>query len=163
MKHKQEPEETTPDEVQKMTCDTCDEHLNGWKRALADYDNLKKDLARERTEIRRNAAENLAHELIPVLDHFDQAVRFKPEGLDATVNNWLQGILHVRSQLESVLHELGMQSFAEAGEPFDANKHDAGAERMEEGMDSGIILEVIQRGWKRDDKIVRPAKVIISK
>ncbi len=144
-------------------CVKCEEYLGGWKRALADYDNLKKDLMHERTEIRRMAAENLAHQLIPVLDHFDQALKFKPEGLKTSVNNWLQGILIVRSQLESVLHDLGMEAFGEIGEVFDANLHDAGAERVQEGTEPGMIVEVIQRGWKREEKIVRPAKVIISK
>ena len=60
-------------------CEDCATAMAGWKRALADYDNLKKDLSRERTEMRKDAVLDAAHAFIAVLDNFDQAVKFTPE------------------------------------------------------------------------------------
>lgn len=156
-----ESEETN--EVAKQTqCQNCDEYLAGWKRALADYDNLQKDLARERTEIRAHLKEYVAHQLIAVLDNFDQAEKFKPEGISKELEVWLTGVMHVRSQFEGVMRDLGLESYGSAGETFDAHLHDAGGERTEEGKADHEILEVVQRGWKLGEKVVRPTKVIIN-
>lgn len=144
------------------TCEKCDEYLAGWKRALADYDNLQKDLARERTELRARLKQDVAHQLIGVLDNFDQAARFKPEGLSKEGEVWLQGLMHVKSQLEGVMRDLGLESYGSVGEMFDAHLHDAGGERTEEGKADHEILEVLGRGWKLGDRIVRPAKIIIN-
>lgn len=151
----------TGDNKQEMICEKCAEYLHGWKRALADYDNLKKDLAKERVDIRRSATQHVAFQLLPVLDNFDQSLKFQPEGLDGKAQGWLQGILHVRTQLESVMRELEIEPFGEVGEVFDPNRHEAGGERVQENVESGTVIEVIQRGWKQGERIVRPAKVII--
>lgn len=151
------------DATEKNTCDHCDEYILGWKRALADYDNLKKDLAGERQRMREFVTEDAINRILPVLDNFDAALAFKPEGLDAKVENWLQGLLYVRTQLETVVSEFGAAPFAQVGEAFDPTFHDAGAEKEVEGREPGVIIEVARRGWKRGDRIIRPAKVIISK
>ena len=157
------------DEVDKVAevaaqtrCETCDEYLAGWKRALADYDNLQKDLARERTEIRTRVKQDVAHQLIAVLDNFDQAAKFKPEGLSKELEVWLMGLMHVKTQLEGVVREMGLESFGSLGELFDTHLHDAGGERTEEEKADQEILEVVTRGWKLGDRIVRPTKVIIN-
>ncbi len=147
----------------EKTCAQCDEYLAGWKRALADYDNLKKDLARERTHMRVHALERAAHGMLPVLDHFDAAVRFAPDGHDPKMKQWLSGVLHVRKELEDALKDLGLKPFGEVGDIFDPNLHEAASERHEEGKSDHVVLEIVSRGWKLGEKIVRPAKVIINK
>lgn len=158
--HDEKCESCTCDEHD--VCQKCEEYLTGWKRALADYDNLKKELFHERTSMHQAAVERVADQLIPVLDNFDQAVKCKPEGLNASVEQWLQGMLHVRTQLEQLMREMGIEPFGEVNEAFDPHRHDAVSERPAEDQEPGTILEVIQRGWKRSDRIIRPAKVIIS-
>lgn len=138
------------------------EAVAGWKRALADYDNLKKDLMRERDQIRKAAKENVAEELITVLDNFDQAAKFQPKELDKEGQTWAMGLMHVRNQLESVMQGLGVEPFGAPGETFDTNLHDAASERSEEGKADQEILEIVMRGWKMGDRIVRPAKVIVN-
>lgn len=150
------------EEDKKIHCEKCDEYLAGWKRALADYDNLQKDLARERTELRARLKQDVAYQLIGVLDNFDQAAKFKPEGLSKELEVWLMGLMHVKSQLEGVMRDLGLEPYGTVGETFDAHLHDAGGERTQEGKADHEILEVIGRGWKLGEKIVRPAKVIIN-
>lgn len=159
----QQPEQQPDTEVASQECAKCGEYVAGWKRALADYDNLKKELASERTSMYHAAVERTGEQLIPVLDNFDQAFRFKPDGLDEQTERWLQGVLHVRTQLDSVMQELGLTPFGSVGEAFDPHQHDATAERSVDGQASGEILEVQMRGWKRGDRVLRPAKVIVNK
>ena len=139
-----------------------EEALTGWKRALADYDNLKKDLVREKDQMRKHEREDLAHQLIPVLDNFDQALKFQPNDLEDDARNWLQGILHIRTQLEDVLKGIGVEAFGAEGESFDPNLHEAGSEKSEEDQDDETILTVNQRGWKLGEKVIRPANVVIN-
>ena len=158
--------------------------MAGWKRALADYDNLKKDLSRERTEMRKDAVLDAAHAFIAVLDNFDQAVKFTPEiptsyqPQATSLRSWLAGILHIRTQLETSLRDLGLEPFGAIGEAFDPNLHEIVASSpdvilsvSEGSRDSSPsaqndmeeqVKEVIHRGWKIGERIVRPAKVIVS-
>ena len=144
-------------------CPSCEESLAGWKRALADYDNLKKDLAREREQIREALLEREAHDLLPVLDNFDEAVKFTPDSVPNEAKKWLQGILYVRTQLEEVLKRKGFEPYGQVGEAFDPNLHDAAGHRQEADKVVNTILEVVRRGWRQEKKIIRPAKVIINK
>lgn len=149
-----------------------DEATLGWKRALADYDNLKKDLSRERGEMRRDAAARAAESFLGVLDNFDAAVKFTPENVDPKLQGWLSGILFIRTQLETALRDLGLEPFGAVGDSFNANLHEAVTERelpltkretlQPEGV-APVILEVIRRGWKIGDRIVRGASVVVSK
>ena len=148
--------------LQQEACQKCDEYLTGWKRALADYDNLRKDLVRERVDIRARAREELGQQLIAVLDNFDQAARFQPTEVSKEIQTWLTGLMYVRAQLETVLQELGIEAFGSVGEPFNAHLHEAATERSDPKKPDQEILEVSQRGWKMGDKIVRPAKVVIN-
>ena len=147
---------------QEKTCAQCDEYLTGLKRALADYDNLKKDLSRERAQMHVHAVERSVLAILPVLDNFDAAFKFAPTEVDPKTKQWLQGVLHVRTQLEDALKELGLDPFGEVGEAFDPLRHEAGAERSEEGKPPNTVLEVVRRGWRLGDRVIRPAKVIIN-
>lgn len=143
----------------------CEEYLEGWKRALADYDNLKKELAREKDEMRERVRERVAEQLIPILDHFDQANHHVPalnlSDDDAMkLQNWLNGLKLIQIQLESVMKELGLEVVTTDGQA-DPNLHEIVGERAKEGRETGTIVEVIQTGWKLNAHIVRPAKVIV--
>jgi len=147
------------------------EYLAGWKRALADYDNLKKDLGRERGDMRLAAAADAVMRLVPVLDNFDVATKFVPDNVDDKLRNWLTGILFIQTQLENALKEMGAEPYGEVGDTFDANLHDAVGER--EDVIGGVpaprhdgescIVEIVARGWKIGERIIRPAKVIVNK
>ena len=147
---------------EQASCEKCEEYLTGWKRALADYDNLKKDLAKERTAIREGTKEMLAHDLVQTVDHFDQALKHKPDDLPSETEKWLSGILHVRKGLEGVLKNLGLESFGEVGMLFDSATCEAVGEKSDESALDNEILEVLHRGWRLGERIVRPAKVIIN-
>ena len=149
-------------EPEATSCEKCDEYLGGWKRALADYDNLKKDLGRERGEMRQYIKVGMAEELLTVLDNFDQAVKHRPAELTKEVENWVAGVCHVQNQFDDLLKGLGLEPFGAVGDGFDANLHDAAGERVEEKKKDQEILEVQTRGWRMGDRVVRPAKVIVN-
>lgn len=140
----------------------CEEYLAGWKRALADYDNLKKDLVREKGLLRAAVQEECLLRLIPVLDHFEQAVRFKPASATEDVEKWLQGILQIRSQLEDVMRGLGAEPYGRDGEPFDPLLHESASSRRDPEKPDHQILEVVSRGWKLGERVIRPARVVIN-
>ena len=149
-----------PDEIPQPPGDLqakCDEAMVGWKRALADYDNLKKDLNKERADIRRYAQQDAAERFLAVLDNFDQATKHVPEGLDAKLKGWVNGILFIRTQMENALKEMGLEPFGTVGETFDPNLHEAAKGEGDK------IAEVVRRGWKMGERIVRSASVVVSK
>lgn len=157
----EEIENSSEKEIDK--CPNCDEYKLGWQRALADYDNLKKDLGKEKDGMRRALKEDVAESIIPILDHFDQALKFKPQGLDATAENWVTGMMHVRNQLESVLLDMGVTPFGAVGDIFDPHLHESVGEREEDSQAENAIVEVSMRGWKLGEKVIRPALVIVKK
>lgn len=140
----------------------CEEYLAGWKRALADYDNLKKDLVREKGEMRRALTEEILLVLLPIMDNFDQAMKFKPNGEDPSIQTWLSGVMQVRHQLEEAMRNLGAEPFAREGDAFDPSLHESAGSRKDETKPDHHLLDVVQRGWKLGEKVIRPAKVVIN-
>ncbi len=155
-------QELQTEELEDVSCGKCQEYLLGWRRALADYDNLQKNLSRERQQIRQHVAEDCVQAVLPVLDNFSQALKHKPQTDSKEIENWFVGVLHMQKQLEDALTSLGFELYGAIGETFDENLHEA-VEQKESDETSGNIIEIIQSGWKKGERIVRPAKVIISK
>ena len=155
----QEPQKPSEDVKQEASCTECEKNLAGWKRALADYDNVKKDLARERQSIREYERVAMIEELLPVLDHFDQAAMHAPNGEHAA---WMKGILHVKDELEEAVKRAGVEPFGKAGDVFDSNHHDAVAKSHDADAKDQAITIVHTRGWKMGDRILRPARVTVN-
>jgi len=142
-----------------------EEYLAGWKRALADYENLKKSIGIEKDQERQRVRESIAHDLLPVVDNFEQAIHHLPdlsEDEKSKLNNWLTGVEYIKKQFEEVMNTLGIQPITET-EMFDPNLHEASGEEKDEKKEEGAIIKIIQTGWKMQDRVIRPAKVIINK
>ncbi len=145
------------------------ENLAGWKRALADYDNLKRDLSKERDETRRYVIEGVAEGFLVILDHFDQATKHRPD-LDSCdeetkkkVNGWIDGVSYIRSAMVEELKGYGVQAIEPAvGDEYDPQTHESIGSREDEEADDQTILEVSARGWRLGDKMIRSPKVIIN-
>lgn len=147
--------------VEPSKCEKCDEYLAGWKRALADYDNLQKDLARRSTADRESERAKMALVLIEALDGLDKAVSQQPSSSDEQIDNWINGIGHIRSQIEGSLEQKGIYRLMGGG-VFDPDKHHAVGQRSEADAVDGTILESLQDGWSMGEKVIRPAMVIIN-
>lgn len=127
------------------------------KRAVADYHNLEKRVAEGRSELSGWATMELIKKILPVLDHLEKAV----EGMSEEEKNsgWAKGVSMSVKALNDILSNEGLDQI-EADGQFDPNLHEA--VDMREGEDN-MILEVLNKGYKIGDKVLRPAQVVVGK
>lgn len=147
------------EEEKNVLCSKCDDYLAGWKRALADYENLQKQNAALRDEDRRRTRVSLAHDLLPVVDNFDHALKFAPKDID---KNWFAGVEHIARQFAEALRGLGITPVDAVGHAFDPNLHESGGSRWEDDKPEHVVLEEVVKGWRMGDLVIRPAKVIVN-
>ena len=126
-----------------------DEYLNGWKRAKADYLNLKKEMEAQNKEIKEWLSKIFLLPLLDIMDSFDRAGI-----LDA-------GIEGIKKQFEDFLKANGVEEMKVVGEKFDPLKHEA-IESVD-GGESGRIIEEVRRGYLVNGEVFRPAKVKVYK
>jgi molecular chaperone GrpE len=145
-----------------------DEYLAGWKRAQADYANLQKETLQARADYSRYAKEDVLTRILPAIDQFEVALQFQPaldvipESERRKFETWVTGLHAVKSLWESAAKELGLESVTCEGD-LDPTCHEAVAEESHPTIESGKIIKVMQNGWKLNGKLIRPAKVILSK
>ncbi|MEK7195623.1 MAG: nucleotide exchange factor GrpE [Patescibacteria group bacterium] len=137
---------------------TRDEYLAGWQRAKADFINYKKEELARLQDVARYGNEELIGELITVLDNFDLGLRVMERSGAAD-----KGIYMIRAQIEDILKKRGLKKIKiSPGEKFNPAVAESVAE-AESDKPPGTILEEIETGYRLYDKILRPARVKISK
>lgn len=140
----------------------CEEYLSGWKRAQADYQNLKKESERQRQEFVKFANEGLILELLDVYSNYRLAFDHTPE--DARQEGWMKGFEHVLSQMWTLLEAKGVAQIETEGKEFDPMYHeaveDARKQETKESNDQKIKNEV-QPGFTLHGRVIRPAKVVV--
>jgi molecular chaperone GrpE len=140
-----------------------EEYLAGWKRAAADYDNLKKEIERTRSEQARFAASATVVSLLPIVDTLKTALSQKPDSGDSgQVEKWIEGIDHTLSSFNAMLQEAGVSSIEETGVPFDPAVHEAVLKQSAEGAEADTVLKVVEPGYRMHERVLRPAKVIVA-
>jgi molecular chaperone GrpE len=145
-----------------------EEYLSGWRRAQADYANLKRDGERDRADSVKYANAALLERLLPAIDQYETAMRFAPDlsalpdDAHKKVENWATGLRAVQSLWEATFREVGLERVPTDG-AFDPNLHEAVGETETEGVPAGNIASVVQGGWKIGTKLIRPARVIVAK
>jgi molecular chaperone GrpE len=156
--------QTTPAEAgaQPSNDVSLEEMEQRWKRALADYANLQKDVARERMEMGQYATLRVVERFLPVFDNFHVAVSHMPQTEDKTVLNWALGVGFIQKQIDDAMKDLGLTAIVTEGKTFDAAKHEAVGEE-DGGKPPGSILKEVQKGYEINGKVVRPSKVIVNK
>ncbi len=131
-----------------------------YKRALADYQNLQRQTAKEKLDIVRYANERLLLELLPVYDHLKTAFKFAPE----EKNNWLEGVRYVIKQFKTVLADNGVEEIETAGKVFDHHSMDAVEQKSTDDKKlDNKVAEEIKAGYKLNGKVVVAAKVAVYK
>ena len=143
-----------------------EEYLNGWKRERADFLNYKKDEMERISDLAKYANEEIILKIIPILDNIYLAESHVPEELKN--NNWIDGFLQIKKQLSDFLAKEGISPLDSIGKEFDPNTMEAVGEAKEArggptSTESGTVVEEIQRGYTMHGKLIRPAKVKISK
>jgi len=148
------------DELTKLAAEAV-ANLNGWKRALADYDNLRQETAKRQTEARWFLKAGLISDFLPFFDHFKLALDHVPE--EQKKDNWVVGLGHIRSQAEDLLKGWGVtEILVKLGESYQHDLHEAMDSVTEADKTDNSIIKVVAPGYYLDGQVVRPAKVIIN-
>jgi len=158
-KDKEKKQEEALDELSKCQKER-DDYLDGWKRVKADLINYKKDEAKRFEAIVKFSNEALIKELINVLDSFDLAL----VALEVEEDKKTQkGLYLIRQQLEDILRQNGLERIiVSVGQSFDPALQEAVA-TIELDKPSGTIIEEVERGYLLNGKLIRPARVKVSK
>jgi molecular chaperone GrpE len=139
-----------------------EEFKAGWQRAQADYKNLQREIVQQRGEWARMSELHILEEFIPVYDNFKKAFDNKQPSANDEYDNWILGIKYIMQQFESILKQHGIEEIKTVGEKFDPELHEAvGEEQSNKSED--IILKEVEGGYKMKDKVIKVAKVVVSK
>ena len=130
-------------------------------RTVADMQNLRKRLQQEAQQTRQYATEELVRELLPILDNFERTIAAGTSG--ATVETLLEGVQAIDRQLRSALEKRKVTRIKAQGEPFDPDMHEAIATDETHELPEGTVTGEIEAGYKMADRVIRPARVRVSK
>jgi molecular chaperone GrpE len=137
------------------------EYLAGWQRARADLINYKKEEMERVGGFIKVAQEGLIFEFLPILDNFDVAERKIPEELKDNEN--VKGLLQIKQQILDFLKKKGIEEIKSVGEKFNPVYHEVVEEVDTDQFETGTIVEEVQKGYKINGRVLRPAKVKVAK
>ena len=138
-----------------------DEYLAGWQRARADFLNYKKEEIERLKGFINYASEETILKVLPLLDNLYLAEKNLPENLKN--DDYVKGLLQTKTLFENFLKEQGIASIEVLGKKFDPNLHEVIEEVEVKDQEPGIIVEEIQKGYLIQERLLRPAKVKITK
>src|SRR5436309_127570 len=127
------------------------------KRVAADFDNFRKRAVRERADTVAFANERLVKELLPILDDLERALVAAHDHEEAKL---IEGVQLVHRSLETLLRREGLKEIETEGR-FDPHVHEALLSQPSE-QDEGAVIDVLQKGYKLGDRVLRPARVVVS-
>lgn len=136
------------------------EHLDGWKRAKADYLNLKKQTDKEKMDLVGFATAQTVLAFIPVYDNLKRAIKHIPA--DQQEVDWVKGVMHIIKSFDGTLQTFGITPIPSIGAQFDPAKHHAISHVKQEGTPSGTIIDEIKTGFVMGDKVIEPAQVVVA-
>ena len=138
-----------------------DEYLELAQRTRADFENYRKRVAKETSDALVRGKAELARGLLPVIDNLERALT---AGSDPAAHGALvEGVGLVLDELRGRLGDAGVESFDPTGERFDPQLHEALSTQPAEGAEAGLVLETMQKGYRLNGQVLRPAKVVVSK
>jgi molecular chaperone GrpE len=135
-----------------------DEYLDLARRTQADFENYRKRAAREAAAAGERARGGLVRELLPVVDNLERALASAQKG----EQHLAEGVRLVHSELIAVLERNGVEQFDPKGEAFDPTVHEALSTRTEDGAEPGVVLDVVEKGYRTNGAVLRPARVVVS-
>ena len=159
------PEEKKKDETESVPEEKAEEPPAAepnWKdqyaRTLADFDNYRKRVARDREELAQFAAKDILKDLLPTVDNLALALE-KAENKD---DPFVQGVKLAYDGFLKALADHGATPIDSLGEPFDANYHEALAQLPSPDVAEGVVMNEVKRGWLLHGKLLRAAQVVVS-
>ena len=128
------------------------------QRTQADLENYRKRAAKEIAAAGQRAKSGLVGELLPVVDNLERALASAQDGEE----HLLEGVKLVHAELVSVLSRNGVEMFDPKGEKFDPTFHEAISTREDDDAGSGVVLDVVEKGYRLNGSVLRPARVVVS-
>jgi molecular chaperone GrpE len=162
-----EPEAAEPEDELTRAQRERDEYLSLAQRTQADFENYRKRAARDAAAAGERAKSGLVRELLPVVDNLERALGSSAAAAERSGENerpaehLADGIRLVHSELVAVLARNGIESFDPRGEKFDPELHEALSMRAEDGCESGLVLDVVEKGYRLNGTVLRPARVVV--
>ena len=157
LEHEVEELTAEVESTKKELAETKDQLLRG----LADFDNYRKRIAREREHMTKCANEDLIRKLLEVIDNIELALEAASDAKD--FEGFRQGIDLIYKRLSEILTKEGLCPITCLGEDFDPNYHEAVMAIEAEGTESEKVVEEMQKGYTLDGRVIRPSKVVVSK
>lgn len=133
---------------------------NAYFKAYADAENLKKRLQSEADNVRKYRIQGFATEVLPVIDNLERALDVKVD--DPNVKNYAKGFEMIYQQLVHILEMEGVKEIEAKDKPFDPNFHQALMQEAVEGVEPGMVVEVLQKGYMLKDRVLRATLVKVS-
>ncbi len=136
------------------------ENLRGWQRARADYQNLVKQTAQEKEAWITMSNEQLILEILPVLDNFNHALKHLSS--EQAKQDWVKGIMFIKTQLENIFAAQGVSAIDSWHRPFDPHLHEAVEKVPGKKELKDKVVEELQKGYRRQGRVIRPARVKVG-
>ena len=135
-----------------------DEYLSLAQRTQADFDNFRRRAARETAAAGARAKAGLVRELLPALDNLERALAAADEADDG----FARGVQMVHAEIVGALERNGVAAFEPSGERFDPTVHEALSTRPADDAEAGLVIDVVEKGYRLEETVLRPARVIVS-
>jgi molecular chaperone GrpE len=144
------------EEAEEPEAEEPEDYLALAQRIQADFENYRKRAAREAAQAGERAKSGLIRELLPIVDNLERALASAEEG----EQHLAEGVRLVHAELIAVLERNGVEQFSPAGDKFDPAEHEALSVR--EDGEPGLVLDVVEKGYRVNGTVLRPARVVVS-
>ncbi len=155
-------EETNIEELAAAAAEETVDYKDKYLRLLADVENSRKRMQKEKQDLVRFGIENILGEVLGPMDNLENALKHA-ENLTGELKNWALGFQMILAQFKDVLTQNGVISFVSEGQRFDSTKHEAVETEETDTVPEGMILKEFVKGYCRGDHIIRPARVKVAK
>ena len=152
--------ENTEEKAEEKTEEKADDGNEKYVRLMAEFQNYKKRVAKEKNDIREYATAKLVMDPLPVLDNFERALAASAEDDPA---GYAKGMELIFTQMVTELQKSGLAEVEAEGQDFDPTKHNAVMTEENEELESGKVSKVLQKGYALNDKVIRPSMVAVTK
>ena len=154
----------SPDELKELRIKAAksEEYYERLLRQVAETDNLRKRLAKEKQDAIRYANESLIEKLLPTMDSFDMAISAANSSNENTIDSLKKGVEMVHVQLKRTLEDTGLTEINATGEVFNPALHEALSRKETNEAADGTVIEQIRKGYQLNERLVRPASVIVA-
>lgn len=155
------PDELLEQEISQMRVQAA-EYKDKYLRGLAESENVRKRMQKERQDLVQYAIQNVILDFLTPIDHFENALKFTQQAVPE-VQHWAVGFQMILNQFKDVLAANGVTPLEALGKPFDHNWHEAIEMVATSDYPPGTVVEECVRGYKMGDRVLRPARVKVSK